>query len=178
MNISTISAGKNAPHEVNVIIEIPAHTGPVKYEFDKDSGMLLVDRFLSTAMFYPCNYGFIPKTLAADGDPADVLVMTPSPLISGAIITVRPVGLLKMTDEKGADSKILAVPINKLTRYYDNVNKPQDLPEQVITSITHFFEHYKDLEHGKWAKVEGWEGADAAHKEILTSMENYQSTTA
>ncbi len=176
MSFSQVHAGENIPDEVNVIIEIPAHSGPVKYEVDKDSGTLIVDRFMSTAMFYPCNYGYVPNTLSEDGDPVDVLVVTPVPLIPGAVIKARPIAMLKMTDEAGPDAKVLAVPTNKLSTCYKHVNNANDLAPELLAAITHFFEHYKDLEAGKWVKVEGWCEADVAKQEILSSIERYQLT--
>ena len=173
MNLDKLSPGKDIPNEINVVIEIPSHGAPVKYEVDKETDTMVVDRFMSTAMFYPCNYGFVPKTLSDDGDPVDVLVEAPHPLLTGSVIAVRPIGMLKMTDESGEDAKILAVPIDKLCRHYHNVHAPEDLPEILLTQISHFFEHYKDLEKGKWVKVEGWAGAEEAQKEILASIERY-----
>jgi len=173
MNLDKLSPGKDIPNEINVVIEIPSHGAPVKYEVDKETDTMVVDRFMSTAMFYPCNYGFVPKTLSDDGDPVDVLVEAPHPLLTGSVIAVRPIGMLKMTDESGEDAKILAVPIDKLCRHYHNVHAPEDLPEILLTQISHFFEHYKDLEKGKWVKVEGWAGAEEAQKEIMASIERY-----
>lgn len=178
MSLKNVPAGKNVPDEVNVIIEIPAQAAPVKYEVDKDSGGIFVDRFMNTAMFYPCNYGYVPDTLSDDGDPVDVLVVTPMPLISGAVIAVRPVGMLKMTDEKGVDAKILAVPVSKLTKEYDNVQDIKDLPQPLLSTISHFFEHYKDLEHGKWVKVDGWVGIEEAKAEINASVQRFATTEA
>lgn len=174
MSFAMMSAGENVPEDINVVIEIPACSGSVKYEVDKDTGSLAVDRFLSTAMYYPCNYGFIPKTLADDGDPVDVLVIAPEALQPGCVIRCRPIGVLEMTDEKGGDAKILAVPISKLTPLYDQVKTYQDLPPIMLQSISHFFERYKDLESGKWVKIEGFSDIDAANKEILSSIERYQ----
>ena len=168
--------GPNAPDEVNVIIEIPAHSDPVKYEVDKDSGAVFVDRFMSTAMFYPCNYGYVPGTLSADGDPVDVLVHTPHNVISGTVITCRPIGVLNMTDEAGGDAKVLAVPVSSLSPLYEDVHKPEDLPTLLLNQIQHFFEHYKDLEPGKWVKIEGWAGVDAAKKEITDSIATYKES--
>lgn len=173
MNIDKLPVGKNAPDDVNVIIEIPQNAGPVKYEIDKDSGALLVDRVMGVSMVYPCNYGFIPHTLAGDGDPIDVLVFTHTPLEAGCVVRARPIGVLKMTDEGGVDAKVLAVPISKLTKEFDGVEKPEDLGAGVMGRIKHFFERYKELEEGKWVKVDGWEDADAARKDILESIENY-----
>lgn len=176
MNIEKLTAGKNIPDEFNVLIEIPCQSEPVKYEIDKESGALKVDRFIATAMHYPANYGYIPGTLAEDGDPADALVITPVPLIPGSIIACRPLGLLKMLDEAGSDAKILAVPTNKLTTLYQNIQSYLDVPPYLRAAIQHFFEHYKDLEANKWVKVEGWENIDAAKKEILSSIERYKVT--
>lgn len=174
MGLKRITSGRDVPNEVNVVIEIPMRGDPVKYEVDKESGALFVDRFMSTAMFYPTNYGYVPHTLSEDGDPVDVLVVTPMPLISGAVIPCRPVGMLKMTDEKGVDAKILAVPIDKLSTMYRDIKTQQDLPHQLLMSIEHFFTHYKDLEDGKWVKVEGWVGPDAAKQEIVESVVRYE----
>lgn len=171
MDISKISAGKNPPSNINVIIEVPMGALPIKYEMDKESGALLVDRFLQTPMFYPCNYGFIPNTLSGDGDPADVLVVGQYPLIAGSVIAVRPVGVLMMEDEGGQDEKIVAVPVSKLTPLYDHVKSYTDLPESLINQIKHFFEHYKDLEQGKWVKVTGWGDAKKAEEMIIQAIE-------
>jgi len=176
MGLMKIESGRNVPHEFNVIIEIPMHGEPVKYEVDKESGTLFVDRFMSTAMFYPTNYGYIPQTLSEDGDPVDVLVITPTPLISGSAITCRVLGLLKMTDEAGVDAKLLAVPINKLTKMYANITRYDELPQHLLSSIEHFFQHYKDLEEGKWVRIDGWDSAEAAHKEIMASIERFNSS--
>jgi inorganic pyrophosphatase len=174
MNLDRVSPGKKAPNEINVIIEIPAHSDPVKYELDKETGAMFVDRFMSTAMHYPCNYGYVPHTLSKDGDPVDVLVMTTYPLIPGSVIECRPIGVLKMTDESGDDAKILAVPADKLSRMYRNVQDFRDIPEIQLGTIAHFFEHYKDLDEGKWVRVEGWGGIDEAKEEILASMQMHQ----
>jgi inorganic pyrophosphatase len=174
MGIENLPAGKQVPNDVNVVIEIPSNSHPIKYELDKESGMMMVDRFLGTAMFYPCEYGFIPHTLSEDGDPVDVLVVAPYPLIAGTVIRCRPVGMLRMTDESGKDAKILAVPVAKLTTRYQHVTKPVDLGKELIDTIEHFFQHYKDLENGKWVKVDGWEDVEAAHAEILASVQRYQ----
>jgi len=173
MGLMNIASGRNVPNEINVIIEIPMNGAPVKYEVDKETGTLFVDRFMSTAMFYPVNYGYIPQTLSEDGDPVDVLVVTPVPLVSGAVIPCRVVGMLKMTDEAGVDAKLLAVPISKLTKMYDHIKTYTDLPESLLASLEHFFQHYKDLEVGKWVKLDGWEGIEAAHREITASVERY-----
>ncbi len=172
--LKNVKPGDNAPEDINVVIEIPAYSEPVKYEFDKESDMLIVDRFMSTAMQYPCNYGFVPNTLSEDGDPVDVLVPTPVSLKHGAVIKCRPVGVLKMTDESGVDAKILAVPVDKLTKIYSHVKSIDDLPELLLNQIKHFFEHYKDLEPNKWVKVDGWDNAQAAKDEIVASIKRYQ----
>lgn len=174
MSLHLVPTGKKVPEEVNVIIEIPMGGEPIKYEVDKDSGALFVDRILGTAMRYPCNYGYIPHTLCGDGDPADVLVFMNRPLLPGSVVNCRPIGMLKMTDESGEDAKILAVPVSKITKYYDGVDSIDDLPQIKLKQIAHFFEHYKDLEEGKWVKIEGWVGAEEAKTEILESIENYQ----
>ena len=167
MNLERVTAGRDIPNDVNVIIEIPMNADPVKYEVDKETGAVFVDRFMSTAMHYPCNYGYVPRTLSGDGDPVDVLVLSPFPLITGVVVRCRPVGMLRMKDEAGEDTKLLAAPIDRLTRQYSRIRSPRDLPEARLAAITHFFEHYKDLERGKWVKVQGWVGAAAAKKEIL-----------
>lgn len=168
-----IKSGRDVPNEINVIIEIPMHGEPVKYEVDKESGALFVDRFMSTAMFYPTNYGYIPNTLSEDGDPVDVLVVTPVPLISGAVIACRVIGMLKMTDESGVDAKLLAVPTTKLTKMYQNIETYQDMPQHLLLSLEHFFNHYKDLEEGKWVKIDGWVGIKEARNEIIASVERF-----
>lgn len=177
MNFDKIKSGKDIPNEINVVIEIPAHGAPVKYEFDKDSGALVVDRFMNTAMFYPCNYGFVPHTLSEDGDPVDVLVVTPVPLVSGAVIACRPVGMLQMTDEAGEDAKVLAVPVSKLHTQYEGVQEPVDLPKELLSQIEHFFEHYKKLEPNKWVKIGSWVGSAEAKAEILASVQRYEATS-
>ncbi|BDZ74962.1 MULTISPECIES: inorganic diphosphatase [Methylophaga] len=172
MNLDRVGSGKNLPTDINVIIEIPSHSDPVKYEVDKETGALFVDRFMNTAMFYPCNYGYVPHTLSDDGDPVDVLVVSPYALISGSVVSCRPVGMLKMTDESGEDAKIIAVPHDKM---YDDVNDINDLPERLLNQLSHFFEHYKDLEKNKWVKVEGWVGKAEAETEIVASVERFKS---
>jgi len=174
MNLNNLPLGIDVPRDINVVIEIPAHGSPVKYEVEKDSGTLMVDRFMGTAMYYPCNYGFLPHTLSDDGDPVDVLVVTPVPLISGAVVRCRPVGMLEMSDEAGDDNKVLAVPVHQLTKLYEYVQSPQDLHDDILSQITHFFEQYKALESEKWVKVKGWVGVEQAHKEILASIERYK----
>jgi inorganic pyrophosphatase len=173
MNLDRVGPGKDIPNDFNVIIEIPSHSDPVKYEVDKQTGAMFVDRFMNTAMHYPCNYGYVPHTLSEDGDPVDVLVVTPVPLISGSVIRCRAVGILKMTDEAGPDGKLLAVPIDKLCVLYREAKTPEDMPPQLLSQITHFFEHYKDLEKGKWVRVEGWAGVDEAEKEIRNSIQRF-----
>ncbi|MCB1877982.1 MAG: inorganic diphosphatase [Chromatiales bacterium] len=174
MNLDRVTSGRDVPNEINVIIEIPAHSDPVKYEVDKNSGAMFVDRFMTAAMFYPANYGYVPHTLSKDGDPVDVLVVTPHPLISGSVIRCRPVGVLKMTDESGDDAKVLAVPIDKLCRMYGGTKDINDMPKALLDSIAHFFEHYKDLEEGKWVRVQGWGDAEEARQEILDSLKMYK----
>lgn len=173
MILDRVSPGVDVPNDINVIIEIPANSDPVKYEVDKDTGAMFVDRFMSTAMHYPCNYGYVPHTLSDDGDPVDVLVVTPYPLISGSVVRCRPVGVLKMTDESGDDAKVLAVPITKLCTSYANIKSNDDMPKLLLDQIAHFFEHYKDLDEGKWVRVDGWAGIDEAHDEILSSIKMY-----
>jgi inorganic pyrophosphatase len=174
MNLEYLEAGINLPNDIHVIVEIPAHSSPVKYEMNKEANVLMVNRFLGTAMFYPCDYGFIPHTLAEDGDPIDVILITPSPLFPGAAIPARPVGLLRMTDESGPDTKILAVPIDRVSPLYKHVKSPNDLDENLLAQIAHFFAHYKDLEVGKWSKVGAWEDAEIAKAEIMASVERYK----
>lgn len=173
MSYADVSAGKNPPEDIHAIIEIPSHGVPVKYEVDKGQDVLMVDRFLNTSMFYPCNYGYIPKTLSEDGDPVDILVITPHPIVPGAVIRCRPIGLLNMTDEAGVDLKILGVPIHKLTQLYATIQDIHDVSRQQLEMITHFFEQYKALEQGKWVKVEGWQSAEKAKEYILTSIQNF-----
>jgi inorganic pyrophosphatase len=173
MDVSKISIGKNPPCDVNVVIEIPAGSPPVKYEIDKKSGALFVDRFMQTAMHYPCHYGFIPNTLSEDGDPCDVLVVVDVPVVPGCVINARPIGVLMMEDEAGFDEKILAVP----SKYpsYTNIESYEDLPASIIKRITHFFQNYKGLEENKWVKVKGWEGAEKAREMILKSINRAKS---
>lgn len=173
MGLKNIPVGKDVPNNINVIIEIPMNGAPVKYEVDKETGALFVDRFMATAMFYPTNYGYVPQTLSLDGDPVDVLVVSPYPLLSGSVIACRPVGMLKMTDESGEDAKVLAVPVDKLSQLYRNVESYRDLPQPLLLSIEHFFAHYKDLEEGKWVRIDGWQDISSAHQEILNSQKRY-----
>ena len=174
MSLNKVTSGKNLPDDMNVIIEIPMNGEPIKYEVDEDSGAIFVDRLLSTSMHYPCNYGYVPHTLCGDGDPVDVLVIFPHALPPGSVIRCRPVGVLKMTDESGEDAKVLAVPVDKVTPLYSQIKEATDLPEITLAQINHFFERYKDLEPGKWVKVEGWEGAEAARQEIIESVQRYE----
>ncbi len=176
MDISKIQIGKNPPWDINVIIEVPVGGDPVKYEMDKDSGALFVDRIMHTSMRYPCNYGFVPHTLCGDGDPVDVLVVARSQFIPGSVVRARPIGVLLMEDEGGTDEKILAVPVDKLFPFYKGVQSYKELPEIVTAQIAHFFEHYKDLEPGKWVKIQGWGDADEAADVIRSSIERYQAT--
>ncbi|AAP95162.1 inorganic pyrophosphatase [[Haemophilus] ducreyi] len=171
MGLENVPAGKALPDDIYVVIEIPANSDPIKYEVDKESGSLFVDRFMSTAMFYPANYGYVNHTLSSDGDPVDVLVPTPYPLQPGSVIRCRPVGVLKMTDEAGGDAKVVAVPHTKLTKEYDHIKDVNDLPALLKAQIQHFFESYKALEVGKWVKVEGWGDVNEARQEILDSFE-------
>ncbi|GMR00606.1 MAG: inorganic diphosphatase [Zetaproteobacteria bacterium] len=175
MDISKIPAGNNPPEDINVIIEVPQHADPVKYELDKESQAFFVDRFMHTAMHYPCNYGFVPNTLSEDGDPVDALVVSKFSLITGCVVPCRPVGVLKMEDEKGIDAKVLAVPVSSVNPIYEDVSGPEDMPRFLLDQIQHFFEHYKDLEPGKWVKVLGWDGVDAAKREIVASIARYQT---
>ena len=174
MSLNKVPSGKDLPNDFNVIIEIPMNADPIKYEVDKDSGAIFVDRFMGTAMHYPCNYGYVPNTLSLDGDPVDVLVITPFPLIPGVVVRCRPIGVLKMTDESGEDAKVLAVPVDKVLPIYSHWQKPEDLNELRLRQIQHFFEHYKDLEKGKWVKIDGWYGVDDAKAEILAGVANYK----
>ena len=175
MSLHNVTPGAKAPEEFNVIIEIPMNADPIKYEVDKESGALFVDRFMTTAMHYPCNYGYIPQTLADDGDPVDVLVITPFALSPGVVVTCRAIGVLKMDDEAGGDSKLLAVPIDKILGIYTHWQKPEDMNQLRLKAIQHFFEHYKDLEAGKWVKVKGWEGPESAKEEIRQGVLAYNA---
>ena len=178
MRIDAISVGKNPPDDVNVIVEVPVGGHPIKYEMDKEAGALVVDRFLYTAMRYPGNYGFIPHTLSGDGDPCDVLVANTRAIVAGACISVRPVGVLLMEDEAGLDEKIIAVPSSKLTKRYDKVQNYSDLPDITLKQIEHFFEHYKDLEPGKWVKLTGWGDAARAKELIVEAIERAKKAKA
>lgn len=177
MSLHEVPIGRDVPYDVNVIIEIPMNSPAVKYEVDKKSGALFLDRMLKTAMHYPCNYGYIPHTLCGDGDPVDVLVVMPVPVQSGAVVTCRPVGMLRMEDESGDDAKIIAVPTEDITGLYRNVKCVEDVDELLRLQITHFFDHYKDLETGKWVNIKGWEETDSAHREILEAITRFESMT-
>ena len=170
MDLSKVSPGTNPPWDLNIVIEVPLGGEPVKYELDKESGAMFVDRFLHTAMRYPCNYGFIPHTLAADGDPVDVMVVTGSPVVPGAIVRARPIGVLIMEDEAGEDEKIIAVPVDQLHPYYTNTTSYRNLPAILLEQIAHFFGHYKDLEAKKWVKIKRWGEADEACRMIEQSL--------
>lgn len=176
MALKSVSAGRNSPEEFNVIVEIPAHSDPIKYEVDKDSGALFVDRFMMTSMHYPCNYGYVPETVSDDGDPVDVLVITPFPVAMGAVVPCRAIGVLKMEDEAGQDAKLLAVPIDRVLPIYKHWRKPEDIAPERLQQIQHFFEHYKDLEKGKWVKVQGWEGPESAKQEIIEGAQRYKKS--
>ena len=174
MGLDRVSPGKDLPNDFNVVIEIPMHAEPIKYEVDKESGAIFVDRFMSTAMHYPCNYGYIPHTIAGDGDPVDVLVMSQFALPPGVVVRCRPIGMLKMTDEAGDDAKLLAVPVDKLTPMYHNIQSPRDFPQILLDQISHFFAHYKDLEPGKYVKVNGWVDVEDAKREIIDGVKRYE----
>ncbi|MDR9826868.1 inorganic diphosphatase [Vibrio sp. FNV 38] len=171
MSLNKVPAGLSLPDDIYVIIEIPANADPIKYEVDKDSGAIFVDRFMSAPMFYPCNYGYVNHTLSLDGDPVDVLVPTPFPLMPGSVIRCRPVGVLNMTDESGEDAKVFAVPHEKLSKEYEDIKDVGDIPALLKAQISQFFERYKELEPGKWVKVKGWADAAAAKEEIIASYQ-------
>ena len=175
MSLDKVSPGKKLPESFNVIIEISMNADPIKYEVDKESGAIFVDRFMGTAMHYPCNYGYIPRTIAGDGDPVDVLVITPFPVIPGVVVRCRALGVLKMTDEAGDDAKLLAVPEDKILPIYSHWKQAADIHPMRLNAIQHFFEHYKDLEEGKWVKVQGWGGVTDAHQEILDGIARYNA---
>jgi inorganic pyrophosphatase len=177
MSIQKVSAGRNLPHDFNVIIEIPMNADPIKYEVDKETGALFVDRFMMTAMHYPANYGYVPQTIADDGDPVDVLVHTPFPLVPGVVVRCRALGVLQMTDEHGGDAKLLAVPADAICPLYTHWKTINDVPQMRRMQIQHFFEHYKDLEVGKWVKITGWADVDAAHAEIVDGLRRHEAAT-
>jgi inorganic pyrophosphatase len=174
MPLTRVSPGRDVPNDINVIIEIPWRSDPVKYEVDKASGAMFVDRFLTTPMYYPCNYGYVPQTLSDDGDPLDVLVPTPYPLLNGTVIPCRPVGMLKVVDEAGRDAKIIAVPADRLTDLYRAVETVRDLPPVLLSQIAHFYNHYKDLDPERFTQTEGWVGPEEAKAEIRESVERYE----
>ncbi len=175
MGLSKVGAGRAIPDEFNVVIEIAMNADPVKYEVDKETGALFVDRFIATAMHYPCNYGYIPRTLGDDGDPIDVLVITPFPLQQGVVVRCRALGVLEMEDEGGGDAKVLAVPIDKVLPWYKHWRSPADIAPERLAQLQHFFEHYKDLEPGKWVKVVGWTGAEEARAAIIEAVQRYEA---
>jgi inorganic pyrophosphatase len=176
MSLNKVTPGSKVPEAFNVIIEIPMNSDPVKYEVDKESGALFVDRFMGTAMHYPTNYGYVPQTIAGDGDPVDVLVMTPFALPPGVVVPCRALGILLMEDEGGVDGKVLAVPTEKILARYSNIQSLADIHDLQLQQISHFFEHYKDLEKGKWVKVKGWEGIESAAKEIMDGIAAYNKS--
>ena len=176
MNLDRVTSGRDIPNDFNVIIEIPMNADPIKYEVDKATGAMFVDRFMSTAMHYPCNYGYIPHTISDDGDPVDVLVLSPVSLITGVVVRCRPVGMLKMKDEAGEDTKLLAVPIDKVFGGYSHIHDIAQVSPHWLERIGHFFEHYKDLEKGKWVKIDGWEGVEAAKQEIMDSVQRFEAS--
>lgn len=173
---SRVTTGRNVPNDLNVIIEIAANSDPVKYELDKETGLLCVDRFIASNMRYPCDYGYLPQTLSEDGDPVDVLVLSPYPLLPGSLIRVRPVGVLNMTDESGKDAKILSVPIDSLSPLYQHIKSPEDIPAYLLEQICHFFKHYKALEKDKWVEIDGFEDAEQAKIIILASQKRFEQT--
>jgi inorganic pyrophosphatase len=175
MSIHDVTAGKHVPEEFNVIIEIPSNSEPIKYEIDKRTGAIFVDRFMMTAMHYPANYGYVPQTIADDGDPVDVLVHTPFPLLPGVVLRCRAVGVLRMDDEAGGDAKVLAVPVDEICPLFVHWKSIADVPEMRLRQIQHFFEHYKDLEAGKWVKILGWSDVDVAHAEILSGIKRHEA---
>jgi inorganic pyrophosphatase len=176
MALDLVATGRDVPNDINVVIEIPLNGEAVKYEVDKATGAIFVDRVLNTAMRYPVNYGYVPHTLCGDGDPVDILLVMPVPLIPGSVVRCRPIGALKMTDDGGEDIKVLAVPINKVTELYAHVDSMRQLPQITLDQIQHFFQHYKDLEKGKWVKIEGWVGPEEAKKEILDAVERFKNS--
>lgn len=176
MSLAKVPAGRNYPDDINVIIEVPMNSPAIKYEVDKDSGAIFVDRMLKTAMYYPCNYGYVPHTLCGDGDPVDVLVVLPLPMLPGTVVRCRAVGILIMEDEAGEDSKIIAVPVEEVTGMYRDIKSVDDLDDILLNQIAHFFDHYKDLERGKWVKTDGWQGVDRARQELVEALERYENT--
>jgi inorganic pyrophosphatase len=175
MSLQQVPTGRNIPDDINVIIEVPMNSPAIKYEVDKESGAIFVDRMLKTAMYYPCNYGYVPHTLCGDGDPVDVLVVLPLPMLPGTVVRCRPVGVLQMKDEAGEDSKVIAVPVEEVTGIYRDIKSVEDVDNMLLNQIVHFFEHYKDLERNKWVRTGGWQGVDAARREILEAVERFQA---
>jgi inorganic pyrophosphatase len=175
MSLQQVPAGRNFPDDINVIIEVPMNSPAIKYEVDKASGAIFVDRMLKTAMYYPCNYGYVPHTLCGDGDPVDVLVVLPLPMLPGTVVRCRPVGVLLMKDEAGEDAKIIAVPVNDVTGIYRNIISVEDLDDILLDQIVHFFEHYKDLERNKWVRTGGWEGVESARQELFNAVKCYKN---
>jgi inorganic pyrophosphatase len=175
MGLGHVNSGRALPDDFNVVIEIPMNADPIKYEVDKESGALFVDRFIGTAMHYPCNYGYVPRTLSDDGDPIDVLVITPFALQPGVVVRCRPLGVLDMQDEAGGDQKLLAVPIDKILPWYKHWQSPGDIAPERLAQIQHFFEHYKDLEPGKWVRIIGWKGPDRARELLAEAVSNYEA---
>ena len=175
MSLQQVPAGRNLPDDINVIIEVPMNSPAIKYEVDKASGAIFVDRMLRTAMYYPCNYGYVPHTLCGDGDPLDVLVVLPLPMLPGTVVRCRPIGVLQMKDEAGEDAKVVAVPVNEVTGLYRDIDTVEDLDERLLDQIRHFFEHYKDLEPNKWVRTGDWKGVEDARKEVLDSVALYQA---
>ena len=175
MSLQQVPAGRNFPDEINVIIEVPMNSPAIKYEVDKESGAIFVDRMLKTAMHYPCNYGYVPHTLCGDGDPVDVLVVLPLPMLPGTVVQCRAVGVLLMKDEAGEDAKVIAVPIPEVTSIYRDIKSVEDLDDMLLDQIVHFFEHYKDLEVNKWVRTGGWEGVEAARQELIDAQILYES---
>jgi len=175
MSLQQVPAGRNLPDDINVIIEVPMNSPAIKYEVDKESGAIFVDRMLKTAMYYPCNYGYVPHTLCGDGDPLDVLVVLPLPMLPGTVVRCRPVGVLQMKDESGEDSKILAVPVSEVTGIYRDIRSYEDLDDLLLDQVEHFFEHYKDLERNKWVRTGDWQGVEIARQEVLDAVAMYQA---
>jgi len=176
MSLQQVPSGRNLPDDINVIIEVPMNSPAIKYEVDKASGAIFVDRMLKTAMYYPCNYGYVPHTLCGDGDPLDVLVVLPLPMLPGTVVRCRPVGVLQMKDEAGEDAKIIAVPVSDVTGIYRGVASVEDLDDLLLDQIVHFFEHYKDLERNKWVRTGDWKGMDVARQEVMDSVALYKAT--
>ena len=175
MSLQQVPVGRNVPDDINVIIEVPMNSPAIKYEVDKDSGAIFVDRMLKTAMYYPCNYGYVPHTMCGDGDPVDVLVVLPLPMLPGTVVRCRPVGVLSMKDEAGEDDKIVAVPVNDVTGIYRDIKSVEDVDNMLLDQIVHFFEHYKDLERNKWVRTGGWKGVEAARKVVLDAQACYDA---